>query len=273
MTEKLQFFTAGQFAKIHKINKKTLHYYDEIGLFSPAYRSENGYRYYTYQQSFELEFILALREIDMSIETIANYQKNPTKDSFLKLSKQQISDIDAKIKRLENIKALLWQKQEMLILSSKIKDYDIDLVEREEQTIFVTPFLNDTANPSTKEFDTLLEHIHSVSEITALKSIAGTYISTQKILNGNFEEYNGLFSIIDTPISISNIVTMPKGLYLRGFCIGNWDKIPLLYQKMLSYLQSNKLLIGDFAYEIGLNEITAPTLDEYVTQILIECKI
>ncbi|MEG2989678.1 MAG: MerR family DNA-binding transcriptional regulator, partial [Oscillospiraceae bacterium] len=51
-------FTTGQFAKLHHINKRTLHYYDAIGLFSPACIGENGYRYYTYLQSTALEMLL-----------------------------------------------------------------------------------------------------------------------------------------------------------------------------------------------------------------------
>ena len=39
-------FTIGQFAALHQINKKTLMWYDEIGLFRPAIKKENGYRYY-----------------------------------------------------------------------------------------------------------------------------------------------------------------------------------------------------------------------------------
>ncbi len=32
-------FTTGEFAKLNGINKRTLHYYDEIGLFSPAIKN------------------------------------------------------------------------------------------------------------------------------------------------------------------------------------------------------------------------------------------
>ena len=49
MEEKSKLLTIGQFAALHGINKKTLMWYDEIGLFSPAVvNSENGYRYYNY---------------------------------------------------------------------------------------------------------------------------------------------------------------------------------------------------------------------------------
>ncbi|MEG0289767.1 MAG: MerR family DNA-binding transcriptional regulator, partial [Erysipelotrichaceae bacterium] len=59
-------FTTGQFAKLHHINKRTLHYYDSIGLFTPSIIKENGYRYYTYLQSTTLEMILTMRELNMS---------------------------------------------------------------------------------------------------------------------------------------------------------------------------------------------------------------
>ena len=53
--EKGRLFSIGQFAALHGVNKKTLMWYDEIGLFCPAVVKENGYRYYTYFQSATLE--------------------------------------------------------------------------------------------------------------------------------------------------------------------------------------------------------------------------
>ena len=40
--EKNTLFTIGQFAALHEINKKTLMWYDEIGLLKPIYIKENG---------------------------------------------------------------------------------------------------------------------------------------------------------------------------------------------------------------------------------------
>ena len=52
LREKPKLFTIGQFAALHGINKKTLMWYDEIGLFKPAFiHEENGYRLYSYYQS------------------------------------------------------------------------------------------------------------------------------------------------------------------------------------------------------------------------------
>ena len=49
--------TTSRFSKLHHLNKRTLHYYDDIGLFSPRYKGKNQYRYYDYAQSVDLEYI------------------------------------------------------------------------------------------------------------------------------------------------------------------------------------------------------------------------
>ena len=46
MIKEIKRLTTAQFAKLHEVNKRTLHYYDEIGLFHPLTKAENGYRYY-----------------------------------------------------------------------------------------------------------------------------------------------------------------------------------------------------------------------------------
>ena len=77
LREKPKLFTIGQFAALHGINKKTLMWYDEIGLFKPAFiHEENGYRLYSYYQSTELEVILLLRDMNVPIRDIQEFMKN-----------------------------------------------------------------------------------------------------------------------------------------------------------------------------------------------------
>lgn len=73
MNKKARNLTTAQFAKLHNVNKRTLHYYDSIGLFSPRHKGDNGYRYYDYSQSIDFEYIRMLREINLSIEEIKEF--------------------------------------------------------------------------------------------------------------------------------------------------------------------------------------------------------
>ena len=76
MDQRDKLLTIGQFAAMHGINKKTLMWYDEIGLFKPAaINPENGYRCYSYHQSPILETILLLRELNVSLDEIREFMK------------------------------------------------------------------------------------------------------------------------------------------------------------------------------------------------------
>ena len=83
MKKEMIKLTTAQFARLHHVNKRTLHYYDNIGLFSPAHKGENGYRYYDYTQSIEFEFIRMLKEINLSISEIQKLVHSFNTEDFL----------------------------------------------------------------------------------------------------------------------------------------------------------------------------------------------
>ena len=85
--------TVSQFAKLHNVNKRTLHYYDEIGIFSPDYKGDNGYRYYDYMQGVDFEYIKMLKELNMGLDEIKKYIDNPNEDDFKEIAEVKIKEI------------------------------------------------------------------------------------------------------------------------------------------------------------------------------------
>ena len=85
MKKEMKRLTTAQFAKLHEVNKRTLHYYDDIGLFCPLTKEENGYRYYDISQSIDFEYIRMLKELNMSIAEIADYCKHPAPEKVLQI--------------------------------------------------------------------------------------------------------------------------------------------------------------------------------------------
>lgn len=89
MKEKNYLYTSGEFAKLTGINKRTLHYYNNIGLFSPEIIEKNGYHYYTCFQFARLELILTLRKIGLSIDEIREYVTEPSDESFSQIMEKK----------------------------------------------------------------------------------------------------------------------------------------------------------------------------------------
>ena len=92
------YFTTGEFAEILGVKKHTLFHYDEIGLFSPAVKEENGYRYYFVWQMDAFEVIRALQRLGMPLGEIKAYMQERSPELFLKMMDQQERQIDQEIK-------------------------------------------------------------------------------------------------------------------------------------------------------------------------------
>lgn len=64
-------FKIGDFSRIARVSCRLLRYYDELGLLKPAIVDRlNGYRYYTAAQLPQLNRILVLKELGLSLEQI-----------------------------------------------------------------------------------------------------------------------------------------------------------------------------------------------------------
>jgi DNA-binding transcriptional MerR regulator len=63
-------FTVQQLSRMAGVTRRTLHYYDEIGLLKPSQVGENGYRYYGEEALLRLQQIMLYRELDMPLENI-----------------------------------------------------------------------------------------------------------------------------------------------------------------------------------------------------------
>ena len=65
-------FKIGEFSRIGRVSMRLLRYYDELGLLRPAHTdSSNGYRYYTAAQIPQLNRVLVLRDLGLTLEQIA----------------------------------------------------------------------------------------------------------------------------------------------------------------------------------------------------------
>src|SRR5512136_843400 len=67
----------GDFSRIARVSVQTLRYYDDLGLLKPVEVDRyTGYRYYTFDQLPRLNRILALKDLGLSLEQIAQLLKH-----------------------------------------------------------------------------------------------------------------------------------------------------------------------------------------------------
>lgn len=265
MNKELFRLTTAQFAKLHNVNKRTLHYYDKIGLFSPNNKGENNYRYYDALQSIDFEYIRMFKELNMSIKEIKEYVKKPNTKDFITIIDKKSKEIEEEIKKLERIKNLLYDKKEKLVLSEEKENMTIKIIQCEQEELLTAPFAF-----KDEDMQRIFSYMKETWGIQQCRAGVGSYISLEKIKNKSFEEYDGLF----TPSLNKNKDSFikNKGKYLCGYIKGDWDNLPMMYEKMLEYAEKCNLQLTGYAYEKGLNDFAISDKNEYVTQILIKIK-
>jgi DNA-binding transcriptional MerR regulator len=91
--------TAGEFAKLARTTKRTVHFYDEKGLLIPTEITESGYRLYKPMQIIDFQVILLLRNLHFSLHEIKQYLKS--KHNLRDIFFDKRSVIEQEIHRLQ----------------------------------------------------------------------------------------------------------------------------------------------------------------------------
>ncbi len=82
--------SVNEFSKLSGIERTTLRYWDEIGLFSPARRDpDNNYRYYSPYQIISVNFVSVLSDFNIPLKTIATERDKRTPESIVSLIERQ----------------------------------------------------------------------------------------------------------------------------------------------------------------------------------------
>ena len=93
-------YTVERLARMAGISARTLRYYDEIGLLSPARVADNGYRLYDVQDVDALQHILFYRELGFGLAEINRLMTAPDFDRAAALE-AHLAALTAKKQRLE----------------------------------------------------------------------------------------------------------------------------------------------------------------------------
>ena len=95
-------YTIKQLSDLAGITRRTLHYYDEIGLLVPTEISGNGYRWYSEQELLRLQQILLYREAGVSLAKIKQILDSTSFDKVSAL-KEHMEALQKQRTRLEGL--------------------------------------------------------------------------------------------------------------------------------------------------------------------------
>lgn len=267
--ESKKYLTTGEFASLCGVNKKTLFHYDNIKLFMPEKVLENGYRYYSNSQIEIFNVISALKEIGMSLSEIKTFIDNRTPDMLIALFEEQKREVDKEIENLKRISSLMQTKIDITQIGKNINN-EILVEECDDEFLLLTDSIEDLNDSD--NLNIIMEHTrYCIDKKINSGHPVGGMISKKNLLNRDFANYSYFYSKMPNKIDSTKIFIKPKGFYVVTYFKGYYDKSVPVYERLLKYIDDNKLNIDGYAYEDGLiDEIATKNHDDYVSKISIK---
>ena len=263
----------GDFAKLCTTNKRTLFHYDEIGLFSPAYTDERGYRFYSESQCDVFFTISCLREIGMPLKEIKKYidQRNPA--ALKQLLEEQYQKVRAEQERLKRIEQVIETKLSLVRLSELPEvskdDQTVRLEQTPEEYLVISPCLD------TDDHDTIIhaicDHIGycNHNHLNAGHPY-GAMVSTESLMHEKWDTYAHFFTKVLKKPQGHPFHIKPAGTYAVTYLKGDYYHASDAYRRLLSYIQEHHYKPGEFSYkEAVLDEIAVETEADYITKLSI----
>lgn len=267
---KVKYFSTGEFAKLCKVNKQTLIYYDQIGLLSPIFKDEKGYRFYTVAQYDFFTVITLLKEMGMSLKEIQAYMENKSPEGFLDLMLQQKKIVQEKRRTLEMIENRIDVKIQSMKEAIQL---DLNAITVQNFPAKVL-YLSENVESATEE-----EFVAAVSDfIDELNQSnldtghpIGAMIKKEQILTHNSDNYSYLYMAQPAPLQVHDYFTTRGGKYLVAYHIGDPYTVNQTYEKIFKYMEVHHYEIAGYAYEEYVYDaVIRDSSFEYVTRILVE---
>jgi len=261
----------GDFSKLSLVSVRTLRYYEEMGLLKPAEVDRfTGYRYYSFDQLPRLNRILALKDLGLSLEQIAQLLDEGLPPAqlrgMLKLKQAEIQQqVDQERERLERVEARLRKIEQENAMST----YDVIIKKIEPQTVASLRRLVPNPQDVGRMFEQLFTYLSRQNVRPAGPPAA---IWHDKEHKDNDWDAEVAVAITDALPGGNGVKTVQLPAVANMACLihtGSYEGFPQAYSALMAWVEANGYQIAGPMREIYLRGPGPTPTDPatYVTEI------
>ena len=251
--ERNDLFSIGDMARMFHLSVGSLRHYEAMGLVTPEYVDpDTGYRYYSARQFEPLNTIRYLRALDMPLPQIAAFLHN--------------KEIDVIEEMLRRQKQTVAQKQQQLaVIQRKIENrlrqlQDARASRLDEITLRQLPACRLAWLECALQIKSALDMERPIRrleerqpETAVFLGKVGVGISAQNLCAGAFEQYDGVFLLLDEEDRFDGRVErLPAVTAVSVRFCGSHTESPAQYRKLMDYLAGEGLSVAGFSREITM---------------------
>jgi DNA-binding transcriptional MerR regulator len=266
-------FTVGQFSQLAQVSKRLLRYYDQIGLLKPAYTDKcTQRRYYRAEQLTDLNRILALKDLGLSLEQIQKMLRDKISSDELQgmllLKKAEIEQqLQAELQRIRNIEARL----HLIRHAEKHKHLDVIVKQIPAQPVMSVRLVVDSIEAGLK----LCEEAMTVLPTQGADSFLFAILHSDGIGEGGLDVEFGRLIIASARIPVLAhhelgfcLRQLPAVETMATYIVNGWDESILTgYNTIATWVQVNGYRFAGPPREIALQLPQTPDGKDGVAEL------
>lgn len=262
-----EMLSISAFSKLSEVSRKTLIYYDRIGLFKPAFVADNGYRYYSHSQFETISVIHIFKELGMSLEEIQQHLGERSPETTLNLLRKQEENLQLQIAKLTRAKQMIIQRAENIEQSMHLDTNQMHVIWQPKTPLL----LSRRIYSSKKEFsEELWEDFRARlnKEHAPLGYPSGVIIPKDDLLKADGDMISHMYSFMTT--THHKQAYMPEGFYLVSYARADYGDTENIYAQIFEYIKKKQYVIKGDAYEDYMqDEIVLQHAEDYLVRVMV----
>ncbi|MCL2165660.1 MAG: MerR family DNA-binding transcriptional regulator [Oscillospiraceae bacterium] len=255
-----------EFAALTGIKQTKLRYYDEIGLFKPLKRGENGYRYYSVIQSIMIRCVTVMQSLKIPVKEFIELRKKGQPEQILDLLRKHELELNQELFRLQQAYAIIHTYSQLIQTGLQADEQNIS-VQWMPAAAIEPGSINDFS--SGYFYDAFYRFLNQIKErkIDAAYPVGGYYVNMDAFvrLPGKPSRF---FSLVPTGRE-----TTEAGEYLVGYTRGYYGNPGDLPRRMPAYAEEHGWTFSGPVYETYLHDaLTVENPDLYLIQVSAQVK-
>jgi len=267
-------YCIGEVEKMCSIAKKTLRFYDKIGLLSPFEINDNGYRYYNKENLYTIPVIKYYKQSGFTLENIKKVMNEYDYQFIEESFSEKIKDLEElenellmKKRSLEDWNSLV--KEAKMVIDYKLDDIKVKYLEPDKLVFHEQTFEGDYISSVINiEFTNYLEEIKNaitgpvIIEFSSLEDKIKGKTQKIKMLQKNLIK-------CDSEL----LSDFGGGLVIACYHIGSHKNILDTYKRMCEWAKLHNYKYEDKCYERYVMDYwTTKDVEKFVTEIFIKIK-
>lgn len=240
-----------EMAKLADTTRRTLIFYDEQGVFKPRVKSAAGYRYYDYNQLYDLMTILGLRHVGLTLDQIKGLQANDQQaGAELEQAQAKIAD---QIKTLQRVQTVIGHRLQRQAGEPAPRLYAPGLATLDAATFWCSRKAVDCTEKEVAEL--FAEFYHELDALALMDTTTSGYLTDLpvKTPEGYMDASFRILKAADEQAKRNYIplIEKPAGQYVRVWVENSATGIDRGLKALKAYCQAHHLKTQDRLWQLN----------------------